>query len=348
MPTSSGPVSFCVGAGASTMKRMILTSSSGVGLTYADRADMVVPLIFRFVSGPLPTSHHLQTYLTGGSFRGDPEVRWSDLVVQSPQTGRAHRELGLVWFCETCGVELIELWFDPSPNNQLQLVWILDYLRAEPYMVERLRLRLVDFDLLGADVAGLRERTVRALDVTERDFEVARMAWEVYRAPTPELCLGLLSRDFPRLPFLKPAMEELLAELPSPITGLGATEARLLELIARGHNRTRELFQPGGLLETRVYDQWELGPLLEGLASGPMPAVAGLDSKLTLAPHDARGRNAAYRRSRLLLTEFGKAVLAGRDDFRSHNPIRRWWGGTLLTNERLWRWDAQSRSLVAP
>lgn len=29
------------------MKRVILTSSSGVGLTYAGRADMVVPLIFR-------------------------------------------------------------------------------------------------------------------------------------------------------------------------------------------------------------------------------------------------------------------------------------------------------------
>ena len=140
-----------------------------------------------------------------------------------------------------------------------------------------------------------------------------------------------------------------MAELPSPTTGLGATEARLLELIAKGHNRTKELFQPGGLLETRVFDQWELGPLLEGLASGPMPAVAGLDSKLaTLAPHDARGRNAAFRRSRLLLTDFGKAVLAGRDNFRSHNPIRRWWGGTLLTNERLWRWNPQSRSLAAP
>ena len=331
------------------MKRMILTSSSGVGLTYADRADMVVPLIFRFVSGPLPTSHHLDEFLDGRLNPGIPEVIWADLVSRSPQTGLAHKNVALVRFCEIYGVELIELWFDPSPNNQLQLIWILDYLRAEPYMAERLKLRLVDFDLLGADVAGLRERTVRALDVTERDFEVARMAWEAYRAPTPELCFGLLSRDFPGLPFLKPAPEQLLAELPSPTTGLGATEARLLELIAKGHNRTKELFQPGGLLETRVFDQWELGPLLEGLASGPMPAVAGLDSKLaTLAPHDARGRNAAFRRSRLLLTDFGKAVLAGRDNFCSHNPIRRWWGGTLLTNERLWRWNPQSRSLAAP
>ena len=165
------------------MKRLILTSSSGVGLTYAERADMVVPLIFRFVSGPLPTSHHLQTYLTGGSFRGDPEVRWSDLVARSPDTGLAHKELPLVWFCETYGVELIELWFDPSPNNQLQLVWILDYLRAEPNMAERLKLRLVDFALLGADVAGLRDGTVRGSDVTGRDFEAARMAGEAYGWP---------------------------------------------------------------------------------------------------------------------------------------------------------------------
>jgi hypothetical protein len=328
------------------MERVILTSSSGVGLTYADRADMVVPIIFRFVSGPLPTSYHLESYLTG---KDVPDVRWSDLVGRSPQSGLAHKELGLVWFCKAYGVELIELWFDPSPNNQLQLVWILDYLRSEPYAVERLKLRCVDFDLLGADGARLRDRSVREFDVTEHDFEVARVAWEAYRAPTPEFCFGLLGRDFPRLPFLKPAMEELLAELPSPVTGLGATEARLLDLIARGHNRTKELFQPGGPLETRVFDQWELGPLLEGLASGPTPAITGLDPKLaTLASHDARGRNAAYRRSRLSLTEFGEAVLAGREDFRRHNPIRRWWGGTLLTNERLWRWDRQSRSLVAP
>ncbi|WP_244429365.1 hypothetical protein [Bradyrhizobium yuanmingense] len=338
-----------VNKGASTMKRVILTSSSGVGLTYAGRADMVVPLIFRFVWGPLPTSHHLEDYLTGGYYRGDPEVRWSDLVGRLPQTGLAHKETGLVWFCETYGVEFIELWFDPEPNSQLQLIWMLDYLRSHPSITHCLRLRRVNFDLREADGPQLRDRTVRESEIAECDFEIANMAWEAYRAPTPELCFGLLTRDLPRLPFLKPALEALLAELPSPITGLGATEARLIELIARGHNRTKELFQPGGLLETRVFDQWELGPLLEGLASGPMPAVAGLDPKLaTLAPHDARGRNAAYRRSRLSLTEFGKAVLEGREDFRRHNPIRRWWGGTLLTNERLWRWDGERRLLIAP
>jgi hypothetical protein len=39
------------------------------------------------------------------------------------------------------------------------------------------------------------------------------------------------------------------------------------------------------------------------------------------------------------VTEFGKAILAHREDFSRHNLIHRWWGGTELTSDRLWRWD---------
>jgi hypothetical protein len=43
--------------------------------------------------------------------------------------------------------------------------------------------------------------------------------------------------------------------------------------------------------------------------------------------------------SRLSLTEFGKGVVAHEEDFSRHNPIGRWWGGTHLTNEHLWRYN---------
>lgn len=330
------------------MKRVILTSSSGLCLVHANLAGMVIPLMFRFVSGPLPTPDHLAYHLGGRSGTGMPEVHWSDFVGRSSLCGLAHKNFPLLWVFETYGVDLIDLWFDPDSNDQLQLIWILDYLRFDPSLLKRLRVRDVDFALRGVDPTELRERTVRESHVAESDLEVASLAWEAYCAPTPELCFGLLGRQLGKLCFLKPAMEELLAELPSSTTGLGATEMRLLELIARGHNRTDELFRPAAL-GTRVFDQWEVGALLEGLAFGPTPAVAGLDGKLaTLDPDNARGRNAALRRSRLSLTEFGKLVLEGREDFRRHNPIRRWWGGTLLTNERLWRWDTRSRLLIAP
>ncbi|MBH5388680.1 hypothetical protein [Bradyrhizobium diversitatis] len=330
------------------MKRVILTSSSGVGLAHADRADMVVPFIYRFASGPLPTADHLSSYLASRWWSNG--MHWSDCVGvrQSPLLRRQDRAGALLWVCETYGVDLIELWFDPEPNSQLQLIWLLDYLRSEPSITEKLRLRRVDFDLRGADPSELRHRDVRQVDIVESDLGIASMAWEAYRAPTPELCAGLLDRPLGKLSFLKPAMEDLLAELPSPATGLGATETRLLERIAGGHSRTDELFRPGALA-TRVFDPWELGALLEGLAFGPAPAIAGLDGKLaTLDPDNARSRNAAFRRSRLSLTEFGEAVLAGREDFRGPNPIKRWWGGTLLTSERLWRWDGERQSLIAP
>ena len=79
---------------------------------------------------------------------------------------------------------------------------------------------------------------------------------------------------------------------------------------------------------------------LEGLALAPMPAVSGLaEWPFALEMHNERERLDRYKESRLSLTALGKAILAGTEDFSHHNPIDRWWGGTRLTNDRLWRWD---------
>jgi hypothetical protein len=64
--------------------------------------------------------------------------------------------------------------------------------------------------------------------------------------------------------------------------------------------------------------------------------------------HQDRDRHARYQRSKLKLTPLGKAILSRTDDFTRHNPIHRWWGGTELTNDRLWRWDPVHRELIAP
>ena len=139
---------------------------------------------------------------------------------------------------------------------------------------------------------------------------------------------------------LKPALNDLLNELPSPTTGLGATEMRMLEMLAWGYASTNALFYLRGLRQTRVFYEFEYGYLLDALAFGPVPAVAGLDAELrTLDRENYRDRLPAYLRSRLSLTEFGEAIVAHREDFSRHNPIDRWWGGTHLTNENLWRWS---------
>lgn len=140
---------------------------------------------------------------------------------------------------------------------------------------------------------------------------------------------------------LRPALLELLAELPSPSTGLGATETRFLEMLARGYANTNALFHLRSQRRTFVFGETELGWLFEGLALGPKPAVAGLGDELrTIDRENLRARHQVYLRSRLSLTEFGKAVLAHEEDFSRYNPIDRWWGGTHLTNDRLWRYGA--------
>ncbi|MGW1421445.1 hypothetical protein ACWAT4_15160 [Bradyrhizobium manausense] len=125
---------------------------------------------------------------------------------------------------------------------------------------------------------------------------------------------------------------------------------RILELIAPADVSPFEVFQgyqKGNA--RRVFDYWEVGALLDGLARCERPAVAGLDEgPVSLEMHNDSIRFDRYKRSQLSLTGFGKAMLGGDQSFRRHNRIDRWWGGTHLTNERLWRWDPETRSLVAP
>jgi hypothetical protein len=87
-----------------------------------------------------------------------------------------------------------------------------------------------------------------------------------------------------------------------------------------------------------VAERVPAGYLLDGLAFGPTPAIAGLDKELrAICRKNLRDRHKAYLRSELTLTEFGRSILAHKEDFSRHNPIDRWWGGTRLTNDRLWR-----------
>jgi hypothetical protein len=95
----------------------------------------------------------------------------------------------------------------------------------------------------------------RLVDVTEKEITTGSMAWQAYRATTPEACLAELGKDLVALVLLRPALLELLAELPSAVTGLGASEMRMLELVGRGYSLTNALFHLGSLRQTHVFDQ---------------------------------------------------------------------------------------------
>ena len=326
------------------MKRLILTSMSGFHLLDAGLADFVVHIYYRFAWGQLPSTDELSAYLGARSQEHGPGCHWSDFARRGAVDDEKRQDLSLAEFCD--GFDAIELWFDPHPNDQLQLIWLLDHFRSRPKIAAKLVFRLVDFDLLGVDEEELRRFEVFDLSVTEAELNTASRSWQAYCSPTPQACFDLLSSNLSALPLLRLALVELLEELPSGVTGLGATEMRLLEMLAWGFANTNPLFHLRTVRGTRIFGEWEVGYLLDGLAFGPKPAVAGLDEELrTLDRENLRDRHAAYLRSRLSLTEFGKAIVAHKEDFSRHNPIDRWWGGTHLTNDNLWRWNP---TLIAP
>jgi hypothetical protein len=190
-----------------------------------------------------------------------------------------------------------------------------------------------------------------AASIGAAHLETAGAAWQAWRAPTPQAWFDLLARDLSVLPRLSPAVVRLLEELPHRATGLGATEMRMLEILSElGQARPFDLF-PGYQKSNarRVFAYWEVGSLLDGLTSGPSPAITGIEEgPFTLEMHNDAGRHKRYSQILLSLTALGKAVLSDTEDFSRHNPVHRWWGGTELTNDRLWRWDPANRTLIAP
>lgn len=323
------------------MTRLILTSSdSGAGCLLGARVgDIVIPFGFRFVWDALPSDVKLQAMLGPGSLDHFPQHRLGQFRL---------KEAGVLDLCEQC--ETVELWFDPSPNAQLMLVQLLDFLSSRASIVSKLTLFQADFDIGEQRPEAISKWKPPGVKIQNEHLEAASMAWKAYRQPTPQGWADLLETDISALPQLRQTVLELLEELPMPATGLGATEMRMLELISDGDASPFDVFPGDMKRNTRpVFDYMEVGTLLDRLARGPAPAVSGLDEgPFTDEMHKDKVRRARYRQSKLSLTALGEAVLARTEDFSRHNPIHRWWGGTELANDNLWRWDAASRALIAP
>jgi len=273
-----------------------------------------------------------------------PDSSWLYSLPQRRRQLSRFENLGLIEACERC--ETVELWMETEPNAQLVLIWLLDYLgpRAK---TSNIILRHIDASLRGVEPKRLAQMKFRGVAINDHHLEVASLAWRAFRAPTPKACFDLLSKDLSILPYLRRGVLEMLEELPGRITGLSASEMRMLELISAGYEQPFDVFpHHRERFQRRVFGYWEAGPLLEGLALAPTPAVSGLvEWPFTLEMHDDPARLPRYKESLISLTEFGKHILAYKEDFSRHNPIDRWWGGTHLTNDNLWRWGT---ALIAP
>ena len=251
----------------------------------------------------------------------------------------------------------VELWVDPDANGQLVLLQLLDWLGQIPEIAQRLWLKQAESPL-GERRPGDWAFPARA--IMSDDVTLASRAWSAFGAPTPEAWFGLVvDPDVARLPGLEPAIHKMLRELPDR-TGVGATTRRILGLVegrdegAGGQlnaeercfsSLMRRLLQSG---ERCPFSYFEIGETLCELAAAPVPALSGVTERhFDMAMHDDAERFRRFLASPLSLTNLGRSIVGGRDDWARHNPIHRWWGGTRLTNDAFWRWDPAEGRLLA-
>ncbi|MGX1165164.1 hypothetical protein AB7M16_001430 [Bradyrhizobium sp. USDA 372] len=303
-------------------------------------ANVALGFYPRFVWRKLPSDERLLRGLERRSEKHcNPGDHWLDDVCSGALDGFGTRDIGLFELCAK--FDSIEIWVDPRPNDQLVLVWLLELLR--PYKEITTKLSLVHADDTVANYApeSVAKWKLPAFKVTENHLVTASRAWRAYRADTPQPCFDLLMTDLMILPRLRSALIAVLEELPDSVTGLGATEMDLLDFVNDGQTDPRLVEDARWLRD--VFDENDARDALLELGAYSAPPLLLGDPAF-----DNEDRYFGRSEWRLTLTELGGSLLAREDDMWRHNPIKRWWGGTELTNEQLWRWDRECRLLVAP
>jgi hypothetical protein len=344
------------------MARLILTTDRAHRTTDAAYAtSLFLPFghylghhMQRLVYGDPPTTAELDDCFDVKSAQRHEKrgSHWLDYIPSRNLDRFEVRGIGLAQLCAS--FETVELWIEPTANDQLELIWLLDYLGRRNAITPRLLLHSEYIPLGIAGEKKVAEADVPRIRITSAHAELASKAWQAYRSPTPQAWWDLLRDDLSALPHLRDVVLRLLAELPTPETGLGSTEMGLLELIYPGppHRLSviiNTLVYFNGYNRHTIFNYWETGLLPEPLAFGPAPAITALDPELqSVELRNMRRRDEIHKESRPRLTDFGEAILLGRADFTRHNPIHRWWGCTELTNANLWRWDPVAQTLIEP
>ena len=321
------------------------------------------------------TVPHLLHVLNGDSTRLSLErsgvpgtlLVWADVLHEGPAPGedagaeafrearaRHHDEPGFVGYgeaLETLGerpgahgnfraYDELVMWFEHDLFDQLLLIQHLAWHATAEPGPPRLSLICIgeypgfdDFMGLGQlapdQLASLLE--TRA-PITRRELDLGRAAWTAFTSPDPTRLERFLAGDTATLPFLGPALRRWLEELPGVTDGLSRTERRILRLLEHGPASATELFRANNR-EDRVFylGDTSFGDVLRSLAAGEPAAI-------TLEAHDPS--NHILPAGLVRITDFGRALLAGTEDWVRAHGVDRWMGGVHLQGREVqWRWD---------
>lgn len=247
--------------------------------------------------------------------------------------------------------DAVELWVDPDANSQLIMLQILHYVASQANSTSKIALVNLTSALGGKCPEHVAEWNLVTTPILDKMVDVAAKCWVALGERTPEPWFELSKKaDISYFPFLPFAMGRALQELPSTRNGLSRSQSEILEFVAGDEKSALDVLRQHSLTrELSILDYWGFGRTLDHLFLCPQPAISGLEGHpFSLEMHESDRRRKSYLHSRIRLTDFGKELLEGNVDFVAHNGIDRWWGGTKLFSENIWRWDGYGQRLVGP
>ncbi len=225
--------------------------------------------------------------------------------------------------------EKVILWFEHDLYDQLQLIQILDWFAKYASNASSLYLIQCNNYLADYSTQKLQELLLYNKEpITHNHFIVARKTWSTFSSPTPEAWFKLIEDDTSALPFLKEAVIRMLEEYPNNINGLSRTAHQALLIIAKGTHYPPKIFGKYQESEARRFMGdvlfWDI---LKKLA----------DRKLITAMEEGK---------HLEITDLGKEVLSGNQNWLRLGKIDFWLGGVHLSSENLWLWDIKSKKII--
>lgn len=249
---------------------------------------------------------------------------------------------------ELVSARRVVIWLGTSLDNQLALAFLATLLRAVATARPQIDLIQYHGNHRGDEILDLgmldHEHFAAhppAVTLSREDLAELESTWRTVTSNEPEALVAALESDYEPLPFFKRGLRALLFRYPQKLSGVSATELRILHWVRRDPPRAARI----------------IGEVLGEIYAAALAGTGGLDlcgdvwlfqrilrlgdPSLREPAVDIGGSRTRYRDTTLRLTPFGERILDGRANFIEVNGIDDWIAGVHLQSDagRVWLHD---------
>ncbi len=249
---------------------------------------------------------------------------------------------------ELVSARKVVIWLGTSLDNQLALAFLVALLRAigaAPEQIDLIQFRGNHRGIEILDLGMLDDEQVAAhppaVTLSHEDVAEVERTWRAITSSDPDALVAALEPTYQRLPLFKRGLRALLLRYPEKVSGVNATEFRILHWVRRDPPKAARI----------------IGEVLGEIYAAARAGTGGLDlcgdvwlfqrilrlgdPSLREPAIEIAGSRTQYRDTTLRLTPFGERLLDGKANFVDVNGIDDWVAGVHLQSEtgRVWFYD---------